>query len=94
MFRTLSQLRQAVDQLIEQQGENALCASIIYTQEDISSDYEDENGELIDQDYKDLEAKYPGIVEYVLNQAGDNSYPYAVMSESIYDYIWDYIYKQ
>ena len=35
MYRTLSELKDQVNALIEQQGENATCASFIYTKEDV-----------------------------------------------------------
>ena len=42
MTRTLSELRQAVNRLIQQQGENAPVAAWIYTKEDVL-DYPDED---------------------------------------------------
>lgn len=41
MTRTLSELRQAVEQMIRRQGENAPVAAWIYTKEDVM-DYPDE----------------------------------------------------
>ena len=35
MYHTLSQLKDEVDRLIEQQGEDATCASFVYTKEDV-----------------------------------------------------------
>ncbi len=35
MYHTLSKLKDEVNQLIEQQGENATCAFFIYTKEDV-----------------------------------------------------------
>ncbi len=35
MYHTLSQLKDQVDRLIEQQGEDATCASFVYTKEDV-----------------------------------------------------------
>jgi hypothetical protein len=35
MNRTLQQLKETVDRLIEQQGENASCAVLIFTKEDV-----------------------------------------------------------
>lgn len=35
MYRKLSELKSLVDCLIEQQGEDAICASFIYTKEDV-----------------------------------------------------------
>ena len=42
MTRTLSELRQTVNRLIQQQGENAPVAAWIYTKEDVL-DYPDED---------------------------------------------------
>jgi len=35
MYRTLSELKRSVDQLIEQQGEDAPCAAFVFTKEDV-----------------------------------------------------------
>jgi hypothetical protein len=43
MNRTLQQLKETVDRLIEQQGETASCAALIFTKEDVF--VMDENGE-------------------------------------------------
>jgi hypothetical protein len=45
MTRTLSELRQAIDRLIQQQGENAPVAAWIYTKEDVM-DYPDPDGDV------------------------------------------------
>jgi hypothetical protein len=43
MNRTLQQLKESVDRLIEQQGAEASCAALIFTKEDVF--VMDENGE-------------------------------------------------
>jgi len=43
MNRTLQQLKESVDRLIEQQGANASCAAFIFTKEDVFE--MDENGD-------------------------------------------------
>ena len=43
MNRTLQQLKESVDRLIEQQGADASCAALIFTKEDVFT--MDENGE-------------------------------------------------
>jgi hypothetical protein len=43
MNRTLQQLKESVDRLIEQQGAEASCAAFIFTKEDVFT--MDENGE-------------------------------------------------
>jgi hypothetical protein len=45
MTRTLSELRQAIDRLIQQQGENAPVAAWIYTKEDVMN-YPDPDGDV------------------------------------------------
>lgn len=45
MTRTLAELRQAIEQMIEQQGENAPVAAWIYTKDDVM-DYPDPDGEV------------------------------------------------
>ena len=45
MTRTLAELRKAVENLIQQQGENAPVAAWIYTKEDVM-DYPDPDGEV------------------------------------------------
>jgi hypothetical protein len=44
MYRTLSELRKSVDNLIEQQGEHAPCAAFVFTKEDVFYYPKDENG--------------------------------------------------
>jgi hypothetical protein len=46
MYRTLSELKDQVNALIEQQGENATCASFIYTKEDVFYFEDVDNNEL------------------------------------------------
>jgi hypothetical protein len=45
MFRTLSELRDRVNQLIDSQGEEAPCASFVFTKEDVFY-YDDEQNEI------------------------------------------------
>jgi hypothetical protein len=44
MYRTLSELRNSIDNLIEQQGKDAPCASFVFTKEDVFFYPKDENG--------------------------------------------------
>lgn len=48
MTRTLSELRQAINRLIERQGENAPVAAWIYTKEDVI-DYPDDEVTVTDE---------------------------------------------
>ena len=76
MYRTLSQLKDQVNQLIEQQGENATCASFIYTKEDVF--YFD--------DIQDNEIYLPlDDTNQVLEEVGNTDYIYQQVSELIDD---------
>ena len=44
MYRTLSELRDSINQMIECQGENAPCAAFVFTKEDVFYYPKDENG--------------------------------------------------
>ena len=77
MNRTLSQLKESVERLIEQQGENASCAAFIFTKEDVFE--MDENGDAF---YLDAE-----ITNKVLNDLDETDY----ILEKAFDCIEDYI---
>ena len=77
MNYTLKQLQQRVNQLIENQGEDAYCAAWIYTQEDCY--VKDENGEF---DYEDHYID-PDIIERVFNDVGNIDYIYQVIQECV-----------
>ena len=76
MYRTLSELKDQVNQLIEQQGEDATCASFIYTKEDVF--YFD--------DIQDDEIYLPlDDTNQVLEEVGNTDYIYQQISELIDD---------
>ena len=77
MNYTLSQLRDRVNQLIENQGENAHCAAWIYTKEDCH--LKDENG---DFDY-DHVVETPRVLERIFNDVGNIDYIYQVIQECV-----------
>ena len=77
MNYTLKQLRDRVDQLIQNQGEDADCAAWIYTKEDCH--LKDEDGEI---DY-DNNVEDPFLVRRIMEDVGDNDYIYQVIQESI-----------
>ena len=77
MNRTLQQLKERVERLIEQQGETASCAAFIFTKEDVFN--LDENG---DEVYFDEE-----ITNKVLNNLDETDY----ILEQAFDCIEDYI---
>ena len=72
MNYTLKQLQQRVNQLIENQGEDASCAAWIYTKEDC---YVDENMEETVED--------PEVVERIFNDVGNIDYIYQVIQECV-----------
>ena len=81
MNRTLSQLKETVDRLIEQQGADASCAALIFTKEDVF--VENDIGEQV---YFDEE-----ITNKVLNDLDETDYVLEKAFDCIIDYIGDYI---
>ena len=77
MNRTLQQLKESVERLIEQQGAEASCAAIILTKEDVFE--MDENGDAF---YVSEE-----ITNKVLNDLDETDY----ILEKAFDCIEDYI---
>ena len=77
MNRTLQQLKESVDRLIEHLGEDASCAALIFTKEDVFT--MDENG---DEVYYDEE-----ITNGVLNDLDETDY----LIEQAFNCIDDYI---
>ena len=76
MNYTLSQLRDRVNKLIEQQGEDAHCAAWIYTKEDIYIEDSECN-----HDY--IADKHPGLAERIFNDIGNIDYIYTVIQECV-----------
>ena len=77
MNYTLKELQQRVNQLIEQQGENAHCAAWIYTKEDCH--LKDNDGEI---DY-DNNVEDPDVIERIFDDVGNIDYIYQVIQESV-----------
>jgi hypothetical protein len=77
MNRTLQQLKESVERLIQEQGETASCAAFIFTKEDVFN--MDENGEPV---YLDEE-----VTNTVLNNLNETDY----ILEKAFDCIEDYI---
>lgn len=78
MYRTLSELRDSINQMIESQGENAGCAAFVYTQEDVF-EFEGETNE---------EVRFSKqLTEDVLADVGGSSYIYEQVGEMIDDAI-------
>jgi len=77
MNYTLKELQQRVNNLIEQQGEDAHCAAWIYTKEDCH--LRDVDGEL---NY-DLNVDEPEVVERIFDDVGNIDYIYQVIQECV-----------
>ena len=74
---TLKQLQQRVNNLIEEQGEDAYCGAWIYTKEDCF--LTDENGEF---DYDNV-VEDPEVIERIFNDIGNVDYIYTVIQECV-----------
>tara|TARA_B100002019_G_scaffold4821_1_gene3988 strand:- start:96 stop:365 length:270 start_codon:yes stop_codon:yes gene_type:complete len=77
MNYTLKQLQQRVNQMIENQGEDAHCAAWIYTKEDCH--LKDEDGNI---DYEN-NVEDPEIVESIFDDVGNVDYIYQVIQECV-----------
>ena len=77
MNYTLSQLRDRVNKLIEQQGEDAHCGAWIYTKEDCHLKKEDG-----DFDYDNI-VEDPDVVERIFDDVGNIDYIYQVIQECV-----------
>ena len=77
MNYTLKELKDRVNKLIEQQGEDADCGAWIYTKEDCH--LKDENGEF---DYDNV-VEDPEVVERIFDDVGNIDYIYQVIQESV-----------
>ena len=77
MNYTLKELQQRVNQLIENQGEDAHCAAWIYTKNDCH--LKDEDGEI---DYNN-NVEDPEVVERIFDDVGNIDYIYQVIQESV-----------
>ena len=80
MNYTLKELQQRVNQLIENQGEDAQCAAWIYTREDVFEF--DEKGDEVYFYETDLD-----LVNDVLADTGGSDYTYQIIQETIDDAI-------
>jgi hypothetical protein len=78
MFRTLSELRDSVNQMIDAQGENAPCAAFVFTQHDVFEFNEETNQ---DDYFSSL------FTQDVLADVGGSSYIYEQIGEVIDDSI-------
>jgi hypothetical protein len=81
MNRTLQQLKQSVEKLIEQQGADASCAAYIFTKEDVFEMDDDGNEVHCDEEITNKVLNYLDETNYILEKAFD----------CIADYIGGYI---
>ena len=77
MNYTLSQLRDRVNKLIEQQGDDAHCAAWIYTKEDC---YLRDVDDVLNYD---LNVDEPEVVERIFGDVGNIDYIYQVIQECV-----------
>ncbi len=73
---TLSQLKEKIDELIEDQGKDSPVAAFIYTKKDVVQ---------YDADFNEVEIKDNKIVEDVLYNVEDTDYIYITIQDSIDD---------
>ena len=73
---TLSQLKQRIDQLIENQGEESPVAAFIYTKEDVVQ---------YDDDFNEVEIEDDRIIEDVLYEVEYTESIYTYIQDSIDD---------
>ena len=73
---TLSQLKQRIDKLIEDQGEESPVAAFIYTKEDVVQ---------YDDDFNEVEIEDDTIIEDVLYNVEDTDYIYTQIQGVIDD---------
>jgi len=78
MYRTLSELKQSVERLIEQQGEDAPCAAFVFTKNDVFVANYDE-GDIVEE-YLNVED-----TDDVLTEVGGCDYIYEQIGEVIDD---------
>ena len=77
MNYTLKELRDRVNKMIEQQGEDAHCGAWIYTKNDCH--LKDEDGNI---DY-DNTVEDPEVIERIFDDVGNIDYIYQVIQESV-----------
>ena len=78
MNYTLKELQQRVNNLIEEQGENAYCAAWIYTKEDcMIRDKDDDEPVYLPEEIT------PELTERIFNDVGNIDYIYTVIQECV-----------
>jgi hypothetical protein len=88
MTQTLSQLRDSIEELIKEQGEDSPVASFIVTKNSVC--FSDENGlDVTIGQYEDRK-HLSGLSDYVLSSLHGNDYVNERINEIVYDYVVDY----
>ena len=83
MFRTLSELRDSINQMIERQGEDAVCAAFVFTKNDVF-EYNDDSDDPLEVN------QFPEpFTQDVLADVGGCDYIYEQIGEVIDDSIRD-----
>lgn len=80
MNRTLQQLKERVEMLIEEQGADASCAALIFTKEDVFEMDDDGNGVYFSEK----------VTNKVLNDLDETDYVLETAFDCIEDYIKEY----
>ena len=88
MNYTLKELQQRVNQMIEQQGENAHCAAWIYTKNDCH--LKDEDGEI---DYEN-NVEDADVIERIFDDVGNIDYIYQVIQECVDEVVEEQMMQQ
>ena len=88
MNYTLKELQQRVNNLIEQQGEDAHCAAWIYTKEDCH--LKDEDGEI---DYDNV-VEDPEVLDRIFDDVGNIDYIYQVIQECVDEVVEEHMMLQ
>ena len=89
MNYTLKQLQQRVNQLIENQGEDAHCAAWIYTKEDCY--LKDNNGDYFAEQNT---VEDPEVVERIFDDIGNIDYIYQVIQECVDEVVEEQVMQQ
>ena len=80
MYRTLAELRDSVNRMIEAQGEDAVCAAFVFTQDDVF--------EIVGENCDEVRFSKE-LTDDVLADAGGSDYIYEQIGEVIDDSIRD-----
>ena len=88
MNYTLKELRDRVNKMIEQQGEDAHCGAWIYTKNDCH--LKDEDGNI---DY-DNTVEDPDVIERIFDDVGNIDYIYQVIQECVDEVVEEQVMQQ